>query len=133
MNANCVFDVTVTGERGFAKLYLLNQMIRNRTTTTMLIDAKAPTKLREEASFTAVVSRRSRGRGIPRGTIQFMLDGKNVGDPIELDSFGHANWKTSSLTIGKHQVSATYVSSRDNMFLGSSSGEKTHTVNGEKY
>jgi len=29
----------------------------------------------------------------PSGSVQFTLDGKNVGGPVPLDSKGHATWE----------------------------------------
>src|SRR5262249_15190223 len=76
MNANCVFDVTVTGEPGFAKVYLRSQRLRAGLTTTTVSDDRDPTKVQEPVTFTAIVERNgSGGRGLPRGTVRFILDG----------------------------------------------------------
>jgi hypothetical protein len=128
-NADCVFDVTVTGEPGFAKTYLLSQQIEVGSTTTTVNDDKDHTQVGDSVTFTATVARRaSSGGGVPTGTIQFTLDDSEVGAPIELDSNGRATWKTSSLKVGNHQVAASYIPSESSVFLASSSLDKPHTV-----
>lgn len=129
MNADCVFDVRVTGEPGFAKLYQNSQRLRTGSTTTTVNDAKDPTQVGEPAAFTATVApRTSSGKGIPAGTVQFILDGSTVGAPVKLDSNGRAIWKTSSLKAGNHQVAARYIPTKGSIFLASSSLDEPHTV-----
>lgn len=133
MNANCVFDVRVTGEPGFAKLYLLSQQIRGGSTTTTVSDAKNPTQVGETATFTATVApRTSGGKGAPPGTVQFTLDGTTVGAPVKLDSTGRATWKTSNLQAGDHRVAARYIPRKGSVFLASSSLDVLHTVKREE-
>jgi hypothetical protein len=79
------------------------------------------------------VTRVSQGaKGVPSGTIQFMLDGYKAGDPVRLDGQGRAVWKTSTLKPGIHNVSASYTPSQGSAFLASSSLEQTHTVKGDR-
>jgi len=127
-HANCVFDVIVTGNPGFAKTYLLSQRIRTGSTTTTVTDDKNPTKIEEPVTFTATVTA---GKGVPTGAVQFTLDGYKVGRPLRLDSRGQAMWKTSSLKPGKHKVTASYIPSLGSVFLPSTSPDEEHTVRGE--
>lgn len=130
-NADCVFDVIVTGEPGFAKTYLLTEQIQAELTTTTVNDDKDPTQVGEPVTFTATVAKAAaRGSGVPNGTVQFLLDGSTAGAPVKLDSNGRATWKTSSLKAGNHMVSARYAPARNSVFLASSSFNKTHTVTG---
>jgi len=134
MKADCIFDVTVTGEAGFAKAYLLAQRLRAGSTTTTVNDDKDPTQVGEPVTFTATVERNaSGGRSAPAGIVQFTLDGERVRAPVKLDSDGRAMWKTSTLKIGNHQVSASYMPYNRSVFLVSTSLDKTHTVRGAKY
>jgi Subtilase family/Bacterial Ig-like domain (group 3)/Peptidase inhibitor I9 len=134
MNADCVFDVTVTGEVGFAKAYLLAQRLRAGSTTTIVSDDNNPTRVEESVTFTATVERNAPGsRGAPAGIVQFTLDGERVGQPVKLDSDGRAMWKTSTLKIGNHQVSASYMPYDRSVFLSSTGLDKQHTVRGAKY
>jgi hypothetical protein len=133
MNANCVFDVRVTGEPGFAKLYLLSQKIRVGSTTTTLTHVKETTKVGEMVTFTATVApRASSGRGVPTGTVQFMLDSKKVKEPVKLDSNGQAIWKTSRLKVGGHKVAARYIPAAG-PYLTSISPDILHAVEGENF
>jgi hypothetical protein len=130
-NADCVFDVRVTGETGFAKTYLLTQQIQAGSTTTTMNDDKDPTPVGEPVTFTATVARTAAGgSGVPTGTVQFVLDGSKVGAPIKLDSSSRATWTTSSLKAGNHQVAAGYIPARNSVFLASSSLNEPHTVTG---
>lgn len=126
---NCVFDVMVTGNLGFAKTYLFSQGIEaGPSTTTTVYDHKDPTEVEELVRFTATVVA---GNGVPTGTVQFILDGHKEGQPVTLDSKGQATWKTSGLKPGKHRVAATYIPSPGGEFLPSASPDEEHTVKGE--
>src|SRR5258708_39670487 len=49
---NCVFDVMVTGNPGFAKTYLFSQRIQaGPTTTTTVYDHRDPTEVEEAVRF----------------------------------------------------------------------------------
>jgi hypothetical protein len=131
---NCVFDVMVTGNRGFARTYALSQRIRAGATTTALSDNKDSTKIEEPVTFTATVARIVRtGEGIPTGTVQLTLDGHKVGRPVRLDAQGQATWQTSSLKPGKHKLLAAYRPSKGSEFLASISAGRLHTVGGEPH
>ena len=128
-NANCVFDVIVTGEPGFAKTYLVTQRIERGWTITTVNDDKDPTQIGEPVTFTATVaSKGPRSKEALTGAVQFAVDGSRVGQPVKLDSQGRATWKTSSLKVGKHGVTASYIPDRRSAFLTSTSLEKPHTV-----
>jgi hypothetical protein len=130
MKADCVFDVSVTGHTGFAQTYLLTQQLQPGVTETTVKDDKDPTKFGESVTFTAtVVQKLSRGGGAPTGTVQFIVDGGKVGNPVTLDANGRASWSTSSLQAGQHQIVAKYTPSGwGGLFTASSSPEKSHTV-----
>ncbi|MDD5036034.1 MAG: Ig-like domain-containing protein [Methylococcaceae bacterium] len=125
---DCVFDVMVTGNPGFAQTYLLTQQLQPGATETLVQDDKDPTRLGESVTFTATVALTvPTGGSAPTGMVQFMLDGGKVGNPIMLDPNGRAMWSTSNLQIGKHQIAANYIPNRGSV-LASSSPEKSHTV-----
>ena len=128
-NADCVFDVRFTGEPGFADVYQFSQRIQDGSTTTSVNDNKDPTQFGETVTFTATVALTASGqKGVPVGTIQFMLDGKNSSAPVRLDSKGQAAWKTSGLALGGHQVAARYIPDSGSTFLASSSLAEPHSV-----
>jgi hypothetical protein len=80
-------------------------------------------------TFTAFVAANGpESIGRPSGSVQFTLDGRNVGAPVPLDAKGRATWETTALKVGKHKIVATYDPGVDSIFLPSSI-EKTHIVN----
>jgi len=126
---DCVFDVRITGNTGFAKTYLLSQKIQAGSTTTTMTADQDSTQIGEWVTFTAIVApNASASRRIPTGTVQFILDGAKVGKPVKLDSKGRATWETSRLKVGTHRVAASYIPSQDSVFLASTSLEKFHFV-----
>ena len=134
-NADCVFDVRVTGEIGFAKTYLLSQKIRAGLTSITVRDDRDPTRPNELVTFTATVTRvaaikrqKFRGRRVSAGTVQFMHDGRKVGEPVRLNAKGQARWKESRLEVGKHQIAARYLPAKGSELLGSSSLDESHLV-----
>ena len=132
-HTDCVFDVIVTGNPGFAKTYVLSQRLEADSTTTIVSDNKNPTKDDEPVTFTATVTLTDvTGKGVPTGTVQFTLDGHPVGEPERLDAQGQARWKTSRLKPGRHEVSVRYVPSTGSPFLPSNSPEHVHHVRGDR-
>jgi lysyl endopeptidase len=125
--ANCVFDVQVTGERGFARTYLASQRVASGATR---ID------LRGERSgygqtFVATVTRRSAAlKGVPTGTVELTIDGERTGEPVRLDARGRAVWKATNLPAGKHVVRVGYIPREGSGFLSSTSDEE-HVVIGK--
>jgi hypothetical protein len=129
MHANCVFDVMVSGNTGFAKTYLETQRIQNDSTKTRVTDDENPTQVGEWVTFTATVAPNDLDKkGVPTGTVEFMVDGAKAGAPIKLDVQGRARWETSRLKAGEHRVTASYTPSPSSQFLASSSPEEIHVV-----
>jgi len=127
--ADCVFDVRATGDLTFAKSYVTTQRILAGSTTTSLTADTDPTQIGEWVTFkVAVVANSVSAAGIPSGTVQFAVDGSNVGEPVLVNRKGGAIWATSQLKVGTHKVTASYIPSEDSPFLPSSSLEKSQTV-----
>jgi hypothetical protein len=127
--ANCVFDVMVTGEVGFAETYILTQKIEDGATRPTVMDDRDPSRYKETVNFIATVVRSSDREGVkPTGTVQFMLDGNNVGEPIKLDANGRVVWSTSDLNIGNHKIAVNYTPTSGSVFLASGSVQISHTV-----
>jgi lysyl endopeptidase len=126
--ANCVFDVRVTGERGFAKTYLLSQRVRAGATTVALRQDRAATRSGEPVTFTATVAVRGGKQHVPKGSVQFTVDGERAGDRVPLDARGRAVWKTASLKPGTHTVVASYIPSEGSAFGSSTSAAEQHVV-----
>jgi hypothetical protein len=97
-------------------------------TTTLSASVSAPVT-GQSVSFTATVSAQNPANGTPTGTVQFQVDGSNVGSAVTLSPSGGiatASFSTSSLTAGTHTIAAIY--SGDSNFTGST-GTLTQTVN----
>jgi hypothetical protein len=128
-HADCVFDVMVTGHTGFAQIYQQSQRMWTGATTIVVTDNGDPTTIGEPVTFTAIVTPVSETvKGVPAGTVQFVLDGHNVGEPVKLDATGRAYWTTSNLTPGRLLVTATYIPAASGVFLASTSDGHTHNV-----
>jgi hypothetical protein len=127
--ADCVFDVRATGNLGFAIGYLATQRILADSTSTSLTADVDPSQAGEWVTFSAtVVANSTTAFGAPSGTVQFAVDGANVGAPVIVDARGHATWATSALKVGTHRVTASYLPGTDSVFLPSTSLEKAQTV-----
>ena len=92
------FDVKATGNTGFATLYLDTQRTLADSTAVSVTDDADPSQVGEWVAFTAYVAANSTTfAGFPSGTVQFNVDGSNVGEPIKVDAKGRAMWQTSHL------------------------------------
>ncbi len=127
---DCVFDVGITGHTGFAQTYLLMQQRQPGATKITVKANRGVTTLGENATFTAIVAQVVPKGGVtPSGTVQFTLDGGNVGSPAALDSGGRAQWSTATLAVGQHQIAAKFSSTGGWGALGASiSPAENHIV-----
>ena len=73
----------------------------------------------DTVTLTALVAATSPGSGIPTGTVQFKVDGVNLGSPVPLNASGQASLSISTIAVGPHLVAAIY--SGDSNFAGSTS------------
>lgn len=127
--ANCKFDVQITGNLGFAETYVQTQQLQSGATTISVADDKDPTRKGDFVSFTAEVKLTQASANLKlSGTVQFILDGKEVGVPTKLDEAGRAMWKTSDLKIGQHVISAKFLPDSNSGLVASVSSDETHTV-----
>jgi Subtilase family/Bacterial Ig-like domain (group 3) len=128
--ADCIADVLVTGEVGFADAQKRSEQIVAGATRTR-IDAKADvTAPQQEATFTITVSKHAGGAdatSIPNGVVQVFVDGRRSGE-LTLDDNGRAVWKTFSLTPGEHNITASYLAPQGSIFLPSQSLPLHHIV-----
>ncbi len=76
---------------------------------TVLTQDFNPTQFGKPVTFTAtVVGAQPDPAHVATGTVQFMIDGVNMGAPKTLDTAGVATLTTSALAIGTHVVEADY-------------------------
>ncbi|MGO8745927.1 MAG: Ig-like domain repeat protein, partial [Thermoguttaceae bacterium] len=85
-------------------------------TTTVVTASPSTAVYGQSVTFTATVAPSS-GTFDDSGTVQFAVDGQNLGPLESLNSRGVATFVTSSLTAGTHTITATY--SGDAAFNGS--------------
>ncbi len=128
--ADCVADVLVTGEVGFADAQKRSEQIIANATRIWIdapIDVTAP---QQEATFKMTVARHAGGdaANAPSGTVQMFVDGKVASDLITLDGRGQAVWKTSGLASGEHKISASYAAPQGSPLMPSTSLPLQHLV-----
>jgi hypothetical protein len=103
----------------------LTQTVLN-TTSTVLSSKPNPSAPGQLVTITATINANS---GTPTGTITFNDGATPLSSPVPL-SAGSATYKTSSLALGKHSITAVY--SGDSNFATSTSAALTQTVSQTK-
>jgi subtilisin family serine protease len=126
--ADCVFDTTITGDASFAKTYQASQLIAVNGTTTTVNDNRDPTQLGEPVTFTATVNLTVSRKAVTSGTIQFVVDGANVGAPLKLNAKGQAVLRTKELAAGNRRVVAVFAPAKGSAPLASRSLDRPHVV-----
>jgi Big-like domain-containing protein len=98
-------DVTSTSD---SVTQVVNQAPPTIDTTTAVGSSTNPSRYGQPIAFTATVTAAS-GSAAPTGTVQFSVDGTDLGGPVTLDSSGvAASDPISSLAAGSHTVIAAY-------------------------
>jgi hypothetical protein len=77
-------------------------------------------------TFKATVADTTSPGRTPSGSVQFMIDGKNYGNPVPLGAAGTAAIGDASLAVGAHVVDAVYIPSGS--FLTSTSPNVKETI-----
>jgi uncharacterized delta-60 repeat protein len=83
-----------------------NGVAVNPFNTTKVTASANPSLLNQPVVFTATVSPAVAG-ATPSGSVQFQLDGANVGTPVALNN-GSATFSPANLSLGGHTVTAIY-------------------------
>jgi hypothetical protein len=104
----------------------LSQTVNQATTTTTLGSSLSPSVFGQSVTLTATVTANPPGAGTPTGTVNFFDGVTNIGSG-PLNGSGVATLATTTLTVGAHQITATY--GADTNFSGSTSNILTQTVN----
>lgn len=85
----------------------VTQVVTGFATTTRVTTSLTPSRFGQPVTFTALVD--SGGHGTPTGTVQFAVNGANVGGPVPLDASGTAvSAAQSTLDVGTSTVTAAY-------------------------
>ena len=117
---NCIFDVTLTGEPGFAKAYLVNQQIQTGSTTTVISIDKNKIFSGQDIMFTATVSPNTNtNKRVPNGIVQFVFDDARAGVSVKLNETGQARLTMKFPNAEKVKVVATYLPNQESKFLTS--------------
>ena len=95
------------------------------STTTTVASSLNPSVYSQSVTFTATVAETT-GTIQPTGTVQFSIDGTNVGAPATLVN-GVATFPTSTLALGVHTIGAVYTP--DTTSFTGSNGSTSQTVN----
>jgi hypothetical protein len=127
---NCEFDVATTGDDIFAQTALQDRELRLGATQITVNTNKLSSKFGEIVTLTAFVVKHKAGQGLPKGTAQFFVDGKEVSGPIRLNERGQARWSGALLESGKHLVQARFYPDSGSALIASSSAGLTLTVDG---
>jgi len=101
------------------------QTVTGTASSMALTSSKNPSVAGAATTFTAVVSSSVAGTPTPTGVVVFQ-DGTTVLGSGNLDLTGTASFTTSALTVGTHQIQATYAG--DSFFAGSVSAVLSQVV-----
>jgi FtsP/CotA-like multicopper oxidase with cupredoxin domain len=129
LHAACVFDVASTGDKSFAKGYLIAQELRLCGTAVQIVGDKPRTQPGELLVVTATVLPLTPGRPIPTGSVTFIIDGVPI--KTKLDKRGRGRFKVADLNPGEHKIRATYSGGGKCQYHPSSSPNLLHTVTRE--
>jgi len=101
----------------------VNLMVNQASTTNAVASSNGSSQYGQSVTFTATVTPTS-GSG-ETGSVQFQIDGGNVGSAVTLNN-DSASYTTSSLSAGSHSIAAVY--NGDGNFTASTSPAITQSV-----
>ena len=111
-------DSTFTGSQGNAS----PQVVNKDTTSTSVLISPSTLVSGQAVAFVAIVSNTSGPFGAPTGTVQFAVDGRNVGSPVTLVNGVAPSPPSRLLATGSpHTVTVTYTNSDGDFVSGSGS------------
>jgi RHS repeat-associated protein len=118
---------TYNGDANYATASTTIIQTVNKDSTSISLSSSAnPSVVAQSVFFTATVSADAPGTGTPTGTVIFEDAGTTLGI-VNVDNIGQATFRTSSLAIGVHTITASY--GGDSYFLSSTSSALGQTVN----
>ena len=98
------------------------------TTTTAVTSSLNPSVRGQYVTFTATITPQNASLGVaPSGTVQFRVNGTNLGTPQAVNAGGQATIITNSINAGADIIRATYSGDATN-YSGSTSPNFTQTV-----
>ena len=121
-NTNPV-TITVNGDKAITATFAKVQKVN---TVTWVFSSVNPSVYGQRVTFVALVLPGAWGSGMPSGTVTFM-DGEATLGTGTLNRWGLASFSTSSLSVGKHSITAAYEGDAD--FNSSTSSTLSQKVN----
>jgi hypothetical protein len=118
-----LYEAVFTNVLGSATTNPATLTANHIATTTAVVSSSSTVTAGQPVTFTATVTPTS-GSG-ETGTVQFVIDGSNVGSPVTLSN-GTATFTTSSLSTGTHTVTADY--SGDTNFQSSQANQISQII-----
>jgi FtsP/CotA-like multicopper oxidase with cupredoxin domain len=112
LHADCVFDVSATGDPKVAGSYLQSQELTLRATTTRVDVGADLAPADSEVTLVATVASLGTGRRAPTGTAVFLVDGRLATKRLPLNKRGQARARLR-FEPGVHEVMASYAPDRD--------------------
>lgn len=119
--SNTTFSISYTGGTNKDSVVLTALA----ATTTTVSPLTTPPVFGQSATLTATVAPTTTGLGTPTGTVEFLLNGTNLGAGT-LNASGVATFATKTLSTGSNSITATY--SGDTNFSTSTSTAVSVTV-----
>ncbi len=104
---------------------VVDQVVNQAETTVTLVGSPNPSQIGQSVTFTATVQAKNPGSGVPTGSVDFFDGGVLIGSGA-LNASGAATLAVSGLTIGTHQITASYAG--DSRYLTSGSTEYPQVV-----
>jgi FtsP/CotA-like multicopper oxidase with cupredoxin domain len=135
LNRQCVFDVATTGDKTLVKGYIVAQGLKRGATCVQLVADQRDTRRGESVRFTVTVAGINRRKPTPTGTVTFLIDGVQAGDPVSLEDYGRAHFQLKNdgkLPAGVHMIRAVY-KPYGKKYRGSSSPNLMHTMRNREY
>jgi hypothetical protein len=103
------------------------QTVNKASTTSTVTSITGSSVFGQAVTFGVTVAAVAPGAGTRTGTVQFAVDGVNVGSPVAISAAGTASSAAvSNLSVGNHTITAVY--SGDTHFSTSTSAGFTQTV-----
>ncbi|MBI4265749.1 MAG: Ig-like domain repeat protein, partial [Acidobacteria bacterium] len=107
---SCTITASQAGNLNYSAAPDVSQgfAIAKAPTTATLTSSQNPSAFGQPVTFTAIVSASNPFAGTPTGTVQFAVDGANLGGAVTLVDGGGESAPTATLSAGTHVVTVTY-------------------------
>ena len=104
----------------------LSETVNKANSRTVVTTSGTPAAQGTTVILTATVTAVVPGVGVPTGSVQFVIDGNNVGPVLALNTSGQTAYASATIPVGRHTVSAVYTG--DANFNASTSNNITQRI-----